>query len=738
MRFIFTVHLIFFCCIFSLKAQIKPEALVPKELNISRITSPIVIDGKLDELAWENVEIAKKFHQYFPFDSSYAQMDTEVRVAYDDNFLYIGAICKDTTVGKQYISSSLRRDFFGNSNDNFSVVLDPFQDKINGFLFGVNPYGVQREGLISSGSNESFDLSWDNKWYSEASIQKGFWVAEMAIPFKTLRFKGGATRWNINFFRVDSKTNERSAWTPVPRNQPIFSLTYASELVWNEPVKKTGANVSLIPYLSGGAEQDLQNNKPQTFSKGIGGDAKIAITPSLNLDLTVNPDFSQVEVDRQVTNLDRFEIFFPERRQFFLENADLFSNFGFERSRPFFSRRIGVAIDSSTGQNIQNPILFGARLSGKINKDWRVGFLTMQTDKDQRANVPSTNFSVAALQRRIFKRSNIALIMVNKQEFTNKADNFTLNPENYNRLVGLDYNLASADNKWTGKFLYHQVFSPQEGNEKYSYGAKLNYNSANFQFGADHMVIGNDFNPEVGYVPRKANNREALFLSYITYPKSKIINRHNFSFYTEVFWNKQYGTTDYAINPFYVINFQNNGFFAINFWRYYTYLFRDFDPTNTGGKALAQNTSYVYDNIDIRFSSDFRRKFYYDFRHTFGQYYNGNIAALTGNFYYRYKQYALISLNYSYNRISLPEPYATADLFLLGPRFDLTFTKNLFFTTLLQYNNQIENINVNARLQWRFKPVSDFFLVFTDNYDSTNFKVKNWSLVAKFTYWLNL
>ncbi|TAE00252.1 MAG: hydrolase [Bacteroidetes bacterium] len=738
MKFIFTIFFTFFCCFFSLKAQIKPEALVKKELHISKITSPIVIDGKLDEAAWENLEVAKDFHQYFPFDSSYARMDTEVRVAYDDHFLYVGAICKDTTVGKQYISSSLRRDFRGGGNDNFSVVIDPFQDKINGFMFGINPYGVQREGLVTSGADEDMDLSWDNKWYSEAKIHQGFWIVEMAIPFKTLRFKGGSTRWNINFFRIDTKTNERSTWTPVPRNQQIFSLTYSRELVWDEAIKKTGANVSVIPYLSGGAAQDLQNNKPRSFTQGIGGDAKIAVTPSLNLDLTVNPDFSQVEVDRQVTNLDRFEIFFPERRQFFLENADLFSNFGYERSRPFFSRRIGVARDTSTGQNIQNPILFGARLSGKINKDWRVGFLNMQTAKDQRANVPSTNFTVAAIQRRVFERSNIGLIMVNKQGFADQSNNFTLNPSNSNRLIGLDYNLASADNKWTGKFMYHQVFGQQEGNEKYTYGGRLNYNTETLQFGVDHMVVGNDFNPEVGYVPRKGYNRDALYLAYSFYPKSKIVNKHTYAFWTEVLWNKQYGTMDYSINPFYIINFQNTSTLEFNLWRYYTYLFFDFDPTNKGGKPLEKDTKYVYDNIDIRFTSDSRKKLSYDLLYTFGQYYNGKIVSLTGNFNYRYKQYALISFNYSYNRITLPEPYATADLFLLGPRFDLTFTKNLFFTTLLQYNNQIQNINVNARLQWRFKPVSDFFLVFTDNYYSNNLKVKNWSLVAKFTYWLNL
>jgi hypothetical protein len=249
-------------------------------------------------------------------------------------------------------------------------------------------------GVVS----EDLSLSWDNKWQAESRIHEDYWTMEMAIPLVTLRFRNGANKWLINFYRLDSHNGERSGWARIPNQYAMISLAFSKPLEFETPIVRKGPNISLIPYVSPGLSRTPQFNNQNKFNTktnlGFGGDAKIGIGSSLNVDLTFNPDFSQVEVDNQVTNLDRFEILFPEKRQFFLENGDLFANFGADGARPFFSRRIGVTRDPNTGQNIQNKIDAGLRLSGKIHDDLRIGVLQMRTAAIDSINEPANNFSV--------------------------------------------------------------------------------------------------------------------------------------------------------------------------------------------------------------------------------------------------------------------------------------------------------------------------------------------------------
>ena len=708
-------------------------------LNIHRATSKITVDGVMNELDWQNANVANNFKQHFPFDSSTAKAQTEVRMTYDENFIYLFAIMHNLEPRK-YITPSLRRDFRGEANDAFVLVLDTYQDNTNAFQFGVNPFGVQREGLVSNGGagREDLSLNWDNKWFSETTIAEDRWVCEMAIPFKTIRFKEGATAWNINFYRIDSHYTERSTWTPVPRIYPLINLAFLRQLQWDKPLQKPGGNISLIPYTASKITHDFEEGTPRASEITIGGDAKIAVSSALNLDLTINPDFSQVEVDQQVTNLDRFEIFFPERRQFFLENADLFGSFGYGNSRPFFSRRIGVTRDPSTGQNIQNPIYGGARLSGKINNNWRMGVLDMQAAEDNAINLPSINYAVAAIQRKLFSRSNIGLMLINKQAFDTAA---------YNRLIGLDYNLASKDNKWTGKVFYHRSFDNGKKDSTYSSAASLNYAIQNYEWSLLYQDIGANFNPEVGFVRRKRYKRFAPEAFYNFYPKSKIINSHGPGFDIDYQWNDLYNTTDWDANLRYRIKFQNTAAFFTRIRRDYVYLFSPFDPSGTGGLQLPSGTGYYWNSVVINYGSDARKKLFFNFQSRLGEYYNGYRQSIEGTLSYRLQPYTILSMDFSYNRIRLPQPYSSSDLVLLGPKFDFTFSRKVFWTTYVQYNNQINNVNINSRLQWRFRPVSDLFLVYTDNYFAESFEngdifyvgaPKFRSIVLKFTYWLNL
>jgi len=720
-------------------------------LTIRKATAPIVLDAQILEPDWQVAEIASQFKQYFPYDSSYANAQTEIRVTYDEQFIYVAAKMYNLEARKHYVTPSLRRDFRGEANDGVSIVFDTFQDRTNGFVFGVNPFGVQREGLISNGGSigaSDFTLNWDNKWYSEVKIYEDHWIAEMAIPFKTLRFKENLSSWNVNFYRIDSQYAERSTWSPIPRNFDIVNLAFNKELIWDKPLEKPGGNVSVIPYVAGNSQRNFEDGTPTTTKLQTGGDAKIGIGPALNLDLTVNPDFSQVEVDEQVTNLDRFEIFFPERRQFFLENADLFATFGLEGTRPFFSRRIGVARDSSTGQNIQNTIYAGGRLSGKINNNTRIGILTMQAGEDEKINLPSTNYTVATIQQKVFARSNIGMILINKQAFQDSiGGEFTNNPTNYSRAAGLDFNLASKDNRWNGKAFYHHSFDEQKKDSAFAYGGFINYSTLKWNVNVLTRVVGANYNPEVGFVRRQDIQQLASTTWYNFYPARGKIQSHGPGVDFDIVRNETYGLLDWDYNFLYRIRFKSTALFSLRLREEYTYLFDPFDPSGTNGPELSANTSYQNYLIIANYTSDARKRLFYILSTRSGGYFNGYRINLTGIVTYRYQPWGAASLNFSYDGIRLPDPYNSSNLLLIGPRIDITFSRKVFWTTFVQYNSQINNLNINSRFQWRFKPVSDLFIVYTDNYFAESFEngnvfyigqPKNRAIVLKLTYWLNL
>lgn len=738
MRFLFASFLLSLCL--TSFAQEVTTAYKYPALIAEKINAEIQLDGVLDEEIWASEEWAKDFQQFFPSDTSLAKAQTKVRIVYDDKFIYIAAIMYNLGPRDRYVSTSLRRDYRGEQNDGVSFVFDTFNDNTNAFQFGVNPYGVQRESLIANGGmlQTDLNLAWDNKWFSAAKIHEDHWIVEAAIPFSTLRFNDGANNWNVNFYRIDSKYNERSTWTPIPRNFSVIALAFSRKLIFTEPLKKEGANVSIIPYAAMATDKNFLSGTSNPVRPTFGGDAKIGVGPALNMDLTFNPDFSQVEVDEQVTNLDRFEIFFPERRQFFLENADLFADFGTQNVRPFFSRRIGVDRDENTGQNVQNQILFGGRLSGKLNENWRLGVMNMQTANDPERGIAGKNFSVAAIQKKVFSRSNIGLIMINRETINQSNELPLFDPNDFNRLAGIDYNLATKDNRWTGKFFYHRTFESRQLANSSAMHGQLNYNDINISASLAFSDIGDNFNPKVGFTPRNDYKRIASRFIYQFFPVSNLVNRHGPGFESEILWNQSLGTTDELHTFLYEFQFQSLSRLAFTLNNRYTYLFASFDPTRTGGIPLESGTDYRNSFFGFRYIGNPRKPFFMTLRGDIGEYFTGDIKTLQGTMNWRMGYLANISMNFSYNNIRLPEPQNSADLFLVGPRIDLTFTKDLFWTTFFQYNNQIDNININTRLQWRYAPVSDFFVVYTDNYFPSTFAPKQRALIMKLNYWFNI
>ena len=708
-----------------------------KSFTVKYIQEEIRPDGILDEPVWETAEAADKFWQYFPVDSVQAEKQSEIKMLFDDKNLYIGITVH--TAGKDYAIQSLRRDFRAGNSDNITLLFDTFNDANNAFLFGTNPYGVRREGLVSGGGLDlnGFTISWDVKWRGDSQIYEDYYTSEMVIPLTSFKFREGETRWRFNSYRFDTQSNENSTWAHIPQNQNIFGLTFMGDMVFERPLGKSRTPMAFIPYINTSWFRDREANLEESNFK-VGGDAKVSIGNSMNLDITLNPDFSQVEVDDQVTNLTRFEVALPEKRQFFIDNIDLFASFGDDRdANPFFSRRIGIARDTA-GNNIENRIQGGVRLSGKLNNTLRLGFFNIQTEKDVPNGIAANNNTMLSLQQLVFSRSNVGFFFINRQA-TGERD--FLDPEDsYNRVVGMDYNLISSDNIWSGRAYAHKSFSPGVDSKDWSTGAELRFNKRNWNAFTKWVKIGDDFQSDLGFVRRTDILKTVSSFNRVFWPEDSFINNHSIGFTPFVIWQPSdgYRKTDHNFRLRYEAQFQNQQQFQVSWNSRYTYLFNSFDPTRSGGVELPEDTDYYYNNAQVQYRSDRRRILSYAVESTIGRFFNGDRLSVEGSVNLRIQPKAVVSMQVNYDKISLPEPYSSADIWLIVPRFELTFSKSLFWNTLIQYSNQRDNLGINSRLQWRFAPLSDLFLVYTDNYFVDRFSPRFRSINLKLTYWLNI
>ena len=710
----------------------------PKSFTVKYIDDIIKVDGIMDESVWEIAESASDFHQYFPSDTTLAFQQTDIKMLYNNTTLYVGI--KLNTEGDNYVIPSLQRDYRAGGNDNISLMFDTFNDGTNAFLFGMNPYGVRREALISNGGSgpSGFTTSWDVKWKGETKIYEGYYICELAIPLTSFKFRQGETKWRFNSYRFDMQSNETSSWMKIPQNQLVYSLAFMGDMIFEKPLGKSRTPMALIPYINGILAKDYENNE-EFNNFNVGGDAKISIGNGMNLDVTLNPDFSNVQVDNVIVNLSRFQVALPERRQFFIDNNDLFGSFGNERdANPFFSRRIGIA-KNKDDETIENGIVGGVRLSGKLNENWRLGLLNIQTEEDEENEIASNNNTVLALQKKMFSRSNLSFIFVNRQSFGEY--DFLEETDRYNRVVGLDYNLASADNTWTGKFFYHKSFARDIGNRDASGGMDLRYNSRFFNFGLRGNFVGNDFRSDLGFVRRQDIVAARPFVEFNFWPQKGKLNSHGFRISPNAIWRPtlDYKNTDYNIFLSWQARFKSQEEFSVRMFNRYTFLTEEFDPTGTDGAVgLPGDIGYYYTSYEMQFQSDRRRVFSYSVQPGYGDFYNGNRFAMEGDLSLRLQPKMLLSLGVNYNSIMLPEPYASRDIWLVSPRIELTFNKSVFWSTLIQYSNQADNLGINSRLQWRFAPLSDLFLVYNDNYFVNTFMPRTRSINLKLTYWLNI
>ena len=722
------------------------------EIRVFKAKETIKLDGVLDEAVWSQSQLINNFTQYTPTDSLPAINKTEVFISYDDSHIYVASIAN--VKEENFVVPSLKRDYSFSGSDNMTFLFDTFGDKTNAFVFGINPLGVRREATIANGGRtfRDFSFAWDNKWIGEVKIYGDKFITEIAIPFSTLRYNPETEYWRFNAYRNDTEANEITSWIQIPNNNILADITFMGKLYWDEGLPPSGSNISLIPFISSGItrdfEDELQSEPERSFE--FGGDAKVALSSSLNLDLTVNPDFSQVEVDRQVTNLDRFEIFFPERRQFFIENADLFGSFGTRRINPFFSRRIGVATDTLLDETIQNTIHGGARISGKLNDKLRVGFLNMQTASQKQNDLPSFNFGVLAVEQQIFDRSSIAFAFINKQAYSTEGYEDT--NDSYNRVAALEYRLATPDNVWAGKLSFQKAFTIAEENKSYAHYADLRYNKRHFNLSWSQSFVGEGFDAQVGFVPRKDIFQFGPRVTFIAYPKTKSINRMSLDLDFQTLYKlgdeqneivSDFQNIENNFETEFQMRFYSGAQFEFNIDYSELILLDDFDPTRIQEDAVFLEAGSEYKNLLFRmqFRTDRRKKYRLRFEPFVGQFFSGKRFGFDTNLEFRIQPYLNVGLRVNYNHIDINKNFEVADLWLIGPRIDISFTKELFLTSFIQYNNQIDNLSTNTRIQWRFAPVSDFFLVYSDNYmleDEGHFSTRNRGLVAKFTYWLNM
>ena len=703
------------------------QAQTKKAFDIHPTTEKITIDGALNETAWQTADILTDFTQNYPSDTLTANAKTEVRIMHNDKYIYVSAVCYHAT-GYKPLVQSLKRDFSYPVTDAFAVYLSPLNDNTNGFNFTVDPYGVQREGILTNGGMSGVTTAWDNKWFSEVSRHENFYVVEMAIPFKTLRYKKDIETWGINFSRNDLSLHENSAWSRVPRGFNIGSLAYTGDMHFIKSLTSQGLNAAIIPYIKGGARFDNMANHEVRAKNiyGLGGDAKISLSPSLNLDLTVNPDFSQVEVDAQVVNLDRFSVLLPEQRQFFQENSDLFAMNGFSKIRPFFTRRIGL---SDKGEPI--PIIAGLRLSGNISKSTRIGLLNMQTAADAENNITQQNYSVAIVEQKVWGKSNITGIVVNRQAF----EKFHPLDSNFNTIVGADYNLYSKNNYWRGKLFFHQSFTQRKEKDRAATALWLRFQTSHWEAEYNHEYVGENYNADAGFVLRKNYWRWEPIIGYTFFSKKKKLNNWILRLYNSTYTDKNLGITDFILQPTVRFNFTNYSWLQFYAYEMKTRLDAPFDPSGIGN-ILLQPGVYNYRNAGGRYESDFRKKFAWKLESNYGSFFSGNKFTLLAEATCRFTPFGFVTLSYQRNELRFPES-KDAFLDLVGAKVQATFTRDIYFNTYLQYNRQSNNFNINARFQWRLKPMSDLFFVYTDNYDNS-LKAKNRAFVIKLSYWFGV
>ena len=700
--------------------------------NLSESNDEINIDGIPDEKVWQEANIGSDFWQKVPYFAEGADPLTEVRLTHDGKTLFVSAKCYQS---KKPIIQSLKRDEYWD-NDGIAIILDPLNTRTNAFLFGVTAAGAQWDALRSQTSGINSD--WSNKWSSAVHIADDHWSMEMAIPLRILRYDPNSTEWGMNFVRNNLNDSEYHNWTAVPESFWPPDPAFAGNLIWDQAPKASKGNFNLIPYVSTGVGKEFAQNTDFDFNAGI--DARASITSTLNLDLTLNPDFSNIEVDELVTNLTRFNIFLPEKRTFFLENSDLFADFGVGGARPFFSRTIGL---DNKRQTV--PILYGMRLTGNITPSSRIGVMNIHSLKSD--NTAAQNQSAISYQKRI-GRSIIQGMFLNRQGYDGAK---TINGD-YGRNTSLEAIFTSDNGKYIAAGSMHHSFKKNIENNKGFYTAFAGFTNSAWELSMDNVYMQKDYYADMGFVARIENYdakrdtvvrlgyiQNAISANYRYRPLEGNIARHNLILENELIYNTDGSFNERNTSLGYLMALRTRAEIALTISN--TELDLIFPFSFLSDSTPLPSQKYNFSFINASFRSDDRKAFSYSAEARTGSFYNGSLQQLVLNTNFRVTPWGNLGVGYQHNELSFPGEYGEGTISAVLGKMEIGFNTNVLWTTLFQFQDQNEFMGINSRLQWRFAPMSDIFLVYIDNYDVFNgalerqVRTNNRSLVCKINYW---
>ena len=702
-------------------------------LRAVRLEEPLVIDGSLDERVYARVPAMSGFVQQEPRAGELATEPTEVWVFFDNANVYISARLWDSHP-ERMVANEMRRDnrSMVSQNETFSVILDTFYDRRNGFLFRTNPLGALWDGQVTDEKNVNSD--WNTIWYVKSTRLAEGWTLEMSLPFKSLRYRTGASQiWGINFERQVKWKNERSHLVPIPAafdRRGLLKLSFAATLVGIETPTRS-MNLEVKPYVSGATSTDLTADEPfaNRGDANFGFDAKYGVTKGLIFDFTYNTDFAQVEADESQVNLTRFSLFFPEKREFFLEGQGIF-NFGgrdtraFSFSGPsdapvmFFSRRIGL----EDGNEV--PILAGGRLTGRAGP-YSLGFLNISTEDVVAGGVPQTNYSVVRVKRDIFARSNIGFIGT----YRNK----NLDHTGSNGLFGVDGNFTFFENLTVDAY-YARTDTAGLDQGDTSYRGAVKYDADLYGFEAEHMLVDPDFNPELGFMRRDDFRKTRVGARYSIRPASiaavrKIDFDGRYDHYQTV-TGSEVETEIFELDA--RIRFESGDFANVTYSNNREALFEDFEITDD---IFIPVGTYRFDRVRAWMFFSGHRRLSGRVGVETGSFFGGTRTELT--FRNRVEVTPQFSLepNVAINWIDLPQGAFTTNLARL--RATYTLSPRSFVGALLQYNSENGSFTTNIRFRWEYRPGSDVFFVYSDGRDTLSGSgvrsLENRSVIVKVT-----
>jgi hypothetical protein len=690
------------------------------------VEAPPVIDGIVDDEVWELAVPITGFVQTEPVEGRAASEETVVRILYNDRALFISVICYDSEPDQIRVTDS-RRDSGMSDTDSFQVIFDTYHDRQNGFVFGTNPAGIEFDGQVSNEgegtraiqgraavtSGSGFNLNWDTSWTVRTEVTELGWTAEFEIPLRSLRYGDKPQTWGLNFQRNIRRKNEEVFWAPIERIYNLYRLSSAGELRGLE--LDTPRNFNVTPYVVGTALRNFANTAETEadFDGDIGFDAKFGVTPSLNLDVTYNTDFAQVEVDEQVVNLTRFGVRFPEKRAFFLENAGLFAA-GKSGIDLFFSRRIGI---DPSGAAV--PIIGGARLSGKVGQ-FNVGFFNMETD-DVPGVTAKNNFTVARVSRELPNRSSLGGIFVSRAATGSIRGN-------WNRTWGLDGKLGIGQYTDINGFIARTETPGRTGPES-AYNIRAQYEQRGGYLRSEYAQVGDDFNPEVGFLTRR-NYRffdisGGMNIRFPNLPWLREIRPHA-NVRTHWDFDGFMETQNIHLDPSF--DFEN-GWFLGPIVNINTEGLRESFEIAPG--VVIPPGHYRHPQLDFRFRTDRSRGVSLDWSSVLGGFYTGSERTFAVSVNARAGATINTSLTWRRSDINLPEGDFVTNL--LQTRLNYSLSPRINFQSLIQYNDRSDTWSGNFRFGWLSTAGTGLYVVYNEIQGLHGLGPINRNLIVKYS-----